>query len=121
MWLDFMQSVENFIRRKLTCPGGKIPLETAFGFKLQFFPRSSSANPVNFGLGSLHNSVTQFFKIKAPHFPIDRQTDMHTHTHPIGSVSLENPNTHTVVISGEGNGNPLQCSCLENPMDGEAW
>ena len=22
---------------------------------------------------------------------------------------------------GEWNGNPLQCSCLENPMDGEAW
>ena len=22
---------------------------------------------------------------------------------------------------GEGNGNPLQDSCLENPMDGEAW
>ena len=22
---------------------------------------------------------------------------------------------------GEGNGNPLQSSCLENPMDGEAW
>ena len=22
---------------------------------------------------------------------------------------------------GEGNGNLLQCSCLENPMDGEAW
>ena len=22
---------------------------------------------------------------------------------------------------GEGNGNPLQCSCLENPGDGEAW
>ena len=22
---------------------------------------------------------------------------------------------------GEGNGNPLQYSCLENPMDGEAW
>ena len=22
---------------------------------------------------------------------------------------------------GEGNGNPLQHSCLENPMDGEAW
>ena len=21
----------------------------------------------------------------------------------------------------EGNGNPLQDSCLENPMDGEAW
>ena len=22
---------------------------------------------------------------------------------------------------GEGNGNPLQSSCLENPRDGEAW
>ena len=24
-------------------------------------------------------------------------------------------------FSGEGNGNPFQYSCLENPMDGEAW
>ena len=24
-------------------------------------------------------------------------------------------------IVGEGNGTPLQCSCLENPMDGGAW
>ena len=22
---------------------------------------------------------------------------------------------------GEGNGNPLQCSCLENPRNGGAW
>ena len=25
------------------------------------------------------------------------------------------------LLSGEGNGNPVQCSCLENPMDGGAW
>ena len=25
------------------------------------------------------------------------------------------------ISSGEGNGNPLQYSCLENPMDGGAW
>ena len=24
-------------------------------------------------------------------------------------------------MPGEGNGNPLQCSCLENPRDGGAW
>ena len=24
-------------------------------------------------------------------------------------------------IPGEGNGNPLEYSCLENPMDGGAW
>ena len=27
----------------------------------------------------------------------------------------------SVTSSGEGNGNPLQYSCLENPMDGGAW
>ena len=26
-----------------------------------------------------------------------------------------------MVPNGEGNGNPLQCSCLENPRDGGAW
>ena len=29
--------------------------------------------------------------------------------------------TRPDVVSGEGNGNPLQYSCLENPMDGGAW
>ena len=28
-------------------------------------------------------------------------------------------NSH--IHNGEGNGNPLQCSCLENPRDGGAW
>ena len=26
-----------------------------------------------------------------------------------------------LLIDGEGNGNPLQYSCLENPVDGGAW
>ena len=26
-----------------------------------------------------------------------------------------------MVLEGEGNDNPLQYSCLENPMDGGAW
>ena len=25
------------------------------------------------------------------------------------------------ILTGEGNGTPLQYSCLENPMDGGAW
>ena len=28
---------------------------------------------------------------------------------------------HLYIPSGEGNGTPLQHSCLENPMDGGAW
>ena len=31
------------------------------------------------------------------------------------------PNLDSILKSREGNGNPLQCSCLENPRDGEAW
>ena len=30
-------------------------------------------------------------------------------------------NTYKSICSGEGNGIPLQYSCLENPMDGGAW
>ena len=30
-------------------------------------------------------------------------------------------NLNPAISPGEGNGNPLQYSCLENPMDGEAW
>ena len=34
----------------------------------------------------------------------------------------ERPDFHfSLSCIGEGNGNPLQCSCLENPRDGGAW
>ena len=42
-------------------------------------------------------------------------------------VSLESDTTERLHFHfslsniGEGNGNPLQCSCLENPREGEAW
>ena len=34
----------------------------------------------------------------------------------------ERPHFHFLLSCiGEGNGNPLQCSCLDNPRDGGAW
>ena len=36
-------------------------------------------------------------------------------------ISRRNINNLSYVDDGEGNGNPLQYSCLENPTDGEAW
>jgi len=33
----------------------------------------------------------------------------------------EKKNPVVETIHGEGNGTPLQYSCLENPMDGGAW
>ena len=36
--------------------------------------------------------------------------------------TTEQPHFHfTLSCTGEGNRNPLQCSCLENPKDGGAW
>ena len=39
-----------------------------------------------------------------------------------GSYTTERLHFHfSLSCIGEGNGNPLQCSCLENPRDGRAW
>ena len=44
---------------------------------------------------------------------------------PMGSLELDTTERLHFLFSlsciGEGNGNPLQCSCLENPRDGGAW
>ena len=38
------------------------------------------------------------------------------------SVTTERLHFHfSLSHKGEGNGNPLQCSCQENPRDGRAW
>ena len=40
-----------------------------------------------------------------------------------GSLPLAPPGKPVLIskLIGEGNGNPLQCSCLENPRDRGAW
>ena len=35
--------------------------------------------------------------------------------------SFDKSSTSSLSCLGEGNGNPLQCSCVENPRDGRAW
>ena len=37
------------------------------------------------------------------------------------SISNFNPQCFIYTYAGEGDGTPLQYSCLENPMDGGAW
>ena len=36
-------------------------------------------------------------------------------------MCIDSFNLIFMYLSGEGNGTPLQYSCLENPMDGGAW
>ena len=44
----------------------------------------------------------------------------HTHIYMLSILSLLFSDV-LIFLLGEGNGNPLQCSCLENPRDGGAW
>ena len=39
----------------------------------------------------------------------------------MGSLRVGHDWATSLSHAGEGNGNPLQCSCLENPRDGGAW
>ena len=39
----------------------------------------------------------------------------------LGSLGLAPPRKSIRIYTLEGNGNPLQCSCLENPLDRGAW
>ena len=39
----------------------------------------------------------------------------------MGSLRVRHDRATSLSCIGEGNGNPLQCSCLENPRDSEAW
>ena len=39
----------------------------------------------------------------------------------MGSLGVRHDWMTSLSCIGEGNGNPLQCSCLENPRDGGAW
>ena len=39
----------------------------------------------------------------------------------MGSLRVGHDRATSLSCVGEGNGNPLQCSCLGNPRDGGAW
>ena len=69
---------------------------------------------------STHSSILNWKipQLATVHEVTESDTAKHTHTHsnqcPIYYTEVQTPN-------GEGNGKPLQFSCLENPMDGGAW
>ena len=72
--------------------------------------------------------IAHFF-IALNNLPLSGFTTVYTHTFPGGSevkVSAWNAGDAGSIPGsgrspGEGNGNPLQYSCLENPMEGGAW
>ena len=57
----------------------------------------------------------------APSHQRDVKIPSQQSTHVSCSCSPSTIQWHVCALLGEGNGTPLQYSCLENPMDGEAW
>ena len=56
---------------------------------------------------------------------INMKKAMAAHSSTLGLKELDTtqqlPFQFSLSCIGEGNGSPLQCSCLENPRDGGAW
>ena len=73
---------------------------------LSFKQESWTVNPVFPWLYWVfsYNSILMYLKAMVPH-----------------SSTLAWATSLSLSCIGEGNGNPLQCSCLENPRDGGAW
>ena len=63
---------------------------------------------------------SDFFIVQHPHMTT-RKTIALTRWSFVDKVMSLLFNMLSMLVIGEGNGNPLQYSCLENPMDGGAW
>jgi len=107
-----------------------------YGLPPSFHPsRSSQSTELSFPCNTassrwlfiLHMVVYTWEKAMAPHsstlawkIPWTEEPGGLQSMGSLESDTTERPHFHFSCI-GEGNGNPLQCSCLENPRDGGAW
>ena len=65
---------------------------------------------------------THIYCLQETHFRPKRLIDWKLEDGKIYSMKMGRKNRAGVaILYGEGNGTPLQYSCLENPMDGGAW
>ena len=92
----------------------------AIGIKTWHHPATSSTLCRLLHLNNKQNKNTNSI--------ISRQDDHLTQSFRCSPWGLEESDTterlhfhFSLSCFGEGNGNPLQCSCLENPRDGGAW
>ena len=104
--------------------------EDILGFQLCFFSIFFSSNYAEPELAFLQKSITDFRRKQWHPTPILLPGKSHGWRSlegcgpwgRWGSDMTERLHFHfSLLCIGEGNGNPLQCSCLENPMDGRAW
>ena len=95
------------------CLFGKKPFYQVWGFDLHFVMTSD----VELEKAMAPHSSTLAWKIPWTEEPGGLQS---MGSRRVGHDWATSLHFHFSCI-GEGNGNPLQCSCLENPRDGGAW
>ena len=79
-------------------------------YRMQYF---TSFNLLDYTCSRAPHSSTLAWKIPWTKEPGRLQS--------MGSLRLRHDWATSLSCVGEGNGNPLQCSCLANPRDGGAW
>ena len=82
-------------------------------------PWISNGNP--FQYSCLENSMDKGAWQATVHGVATSQAQLSNLTHTSHTHIKQITNKDLLYSTGEGNGTPLQCSCLENPMDGRAW
>ena len=73
---------------------------------------------VNFHFHALEKEMATHSSTLAWHIP---WTEEPGRLQSMGSLGVGHDWATSLPLIGEGNGTPLQCSCLENPRDGGAW
>ena len=99
-------------------------LEPEKSYTLPRHNGSHSYIPLSPSLGDRYNIKEERRKEKfLPAFQIDRTYDSDSSEVKVSAYDVGDPGSipGSGRSPGEGSGNSLQCSCLENPMDGEAW
>ena len=81
-------------------------------------PGSASSPQSSLQLTITYNALDRLF---SPHSAFSISAEDHTTYYQAGDAGEADSTSGSGRSPGGGNGNLLQYSCLENPMDGEAW
>ena len=112
-----------WIPYQLSYQGSPVQTDTVFSIKLRFIKYEREKKFIFKGLNfMLEKAMAPHSSTLAWKIPWTKSLVGCSPWGRWGSGTTERLHFHfSLSCTGEGNGNPLRCSCLENPRDGGAW